>query len=281
MNLEHLYDHFRYMWHGFRTLSAEEQVKLEHSLRLLQRAQKLQSVYFMGKLEGIEADYLLAFGCPGRDVFKDRLFFYSQDSSDWFMLQEPKEWDGDLWSKIRAPFQGDPALKIEVNLGPGFELDEDLVPIQTDSKPFTLKEQNRLWFTMSKVLEEAALLPRGVLYQDTDGSHVINPFFNGLSLNESMKLCNYQHFRKPIYSTQDNLLRREDYSYFTDVYDTAEDILPKEKSYVVRHDLERNILTLRSLHWPGLVCFHRANSNIYGFYYYGDGIKNWDLMFRC
>jgi radial spoke head protein 9 len=31
--------------------------------------------------------------------------------------------------------------------------------------------------------------------------------------------------------------------------------------------------------WPGFIAYHRANSNIYGYAYFGDGIRNSDFEF--
>ncbi|XP_062542538.1 radial spoke head protein 9 homolog [Armigeres subalbatus] len=234
-------------------------------------------VYFFGKLEGLDAHYTLAFGCHGRDIFQDRKLFYSQNLCDWYLLLEPKHWSAD-WEFIKRPFQGDPAFKLEVELGPEFTLNEDQVPIEGETKKFSLKEQDRLWYAMTRILQEAALVPRGVLYHSTEGECIINPFYGGMDINESMKIVNYQHFRKPIYAAKENLLKREACSYFLDVFDTADDVIP-ERSFVATHDSERDVFVLKSLHWPGLCNFHRAGSNIYGFFYFGDGRKNWDMLF--
>ncbi|XP_065095218.1 radial spoke head protein 9 homolog [Ochlerotatus camptorhynchus] len=279
MNLDNLFDHLPYMAYAFRTLSTEERLKLEHSLRVLQRAQRLNSVYFLGKLEGTDADYILAFGCTGRDIFKSRRLFYSQNLCDWFLLLEPKHWSDD-WDRIRSPFRGDPAFNLQVDLGPEFTLDEDQVPIEGERRRFIVKEQDRLWFAVTKVLQEAAIVPRGVLYHSTEGDCVINPFFGGMNPDESIRMVNYQHFRKPINDVRENLLKREDCSYFVDVFDSAADgAIPKEKNFVVTRDRERDVFVLKSLYWPGMNNFHRVNSSVFGFFYFGDGNKNWDLLF--
>lgn len=279
MNLEKLFDHLPYMSYAFRTLSTDDRIKLEHSLRILQRGQHLNSVYFLGKLKGTDADYTLAFGCPGRDIFKDRKLFYSQNLCDWYLLLEPKCWSDD-WDLIRSPFRGDPAFKLQVDLGPDFTLDEDQVPIVGNPIRFIVKEQDRLWFAVTKVLQETALVPRGVLYHSTEGECVINPFFGGMNLSESIRMVNYQHFRKPMHDVKENLLKRDDCSYFTDVFDSAVDgVIPKGQSFVVTRDRERDVFVLKSLCWPGMSSFQRVNSDIYGFFYFGDGRKNWDLLF--
>lgn len=36
---------------------------------------------------------------------------------------------------------------------------------------------------------------------------------------------------------------------------------------------------MRNLAWPGFVGYSRANSRVFGYGYFGDGIKNIDLAF--
>ena len=38
-------------------------------------------------------------------------------------------------------------------------------------------------------------------------------------------------------------------------------------------------ITLRNLQWPGFVAYHRANTDVYGWCYFGNGLKNSDLPF--
>ncbi|XP_058813412.1 radial spoke head protein 9 homolog [Topomyia yanbarensis] len=279
MNLENLQDHLSYLSYAFRTLTTEEQMKLVHSLTVLQRMQRLDAVYFLGRLEGCEADYMLAFGCPDKDIFHDRKLFYSLDLTDWYQLLEPKNWSSN-WDQVQCSFRGDPAFRVEEDLGPSYTLDEDLVPVVEERIRPKMKEQNRLWFVISRILEEAAIVPRGVLYHCTEGRSVVNPFFRGISVNDSLKLHNYHHFRKPIGEPQENLLKRDDCSYFLDVFDPVDDLIPAEQSFAVTRDLQRDVFVMKSLHWPGMLNFHRSNSNVYGFFYFGDGRKNWDLLFK-
>ncbi|XP_053696608.1 radial spoke head protein 9 homolog [Sabethes cyaneus] len=279
MNYESLPEYLSYLSYGFRTLSSEEHFKLEHSLRNLQRAQQLNSVYFLGKLEGMEADYYLAFGCPGQDLFSGRKLFYSLNLIDWYLLLEPKSWTSD-WDQIKSMFRGDPAFQLTVDFGPQFTLDEDLVPIEGASRILVLKEQDRLWFVVSRLLEEAAVVPRGVLYHTTDGKSVINSFFDGMPVCDGVDLRNYHHFRLPVTEPRKNLLKRDKCSYFFDVFDPAVYCIPKVESFDLTRDPMRDVVLLKSLQWPGMVSFQRANSKAYGFFYFGDGRKNWNLMFK-
>lgn len=44
-------------------------------------------------------------------------------------------------------------------------------------------------------------------------------------------------------------------------------------------DTTKTVGILRNRVWPGFFAYNRANSQIYGNFYYGNGIKNTDLAF--
>lgn len=44
-------------------------------------------------------------------------------------------------------------------------------------------------------------------------------------------------------------------------------------------DTTKTIVNLRSLLWPGYFSYHKANTNKFGGYYFGNGMKNADLPF--
>lgn len=41
----------------------------------------------------------------------------------------------------------------------------------------------------------------------------------------------------------------------------------------------RKKVTVRNLVWPGYMTYHKTNTNVFGFCYFGDGLKNNDLPF--
>ena len=49
--------------------------------------------------------------------------------------------------------------------------------------------------------------------------------------------------------------------------------------WTVMKDATHTCGILRSRVWPGFVAFHRANSQIFGNFYFGNGVKNTDLPF--
>ena len=44
-------------------------------------------------------------------------------------------------------------------------------------------------------------------------------------------------------------------------------------------DTSETVSIIRSKLWPGYYAYHRVNTHIFGGVYYGNGIKNLDLLF--
>uniref|UniRef100_A0A182W1Z7 Radial spoke head protein 9 homolog n=1 Tax=Anopheles minimus TaxID=112268 RepID=A0A182W1Z7_9DIPT len=249
------------------TIPATLQLKLESSLTLLKQNHKLHKLFFLGRLEAQSINYLLAFGSPGVDLFHQRKFYYSRNGIDWLLLLEPSDWNED-WGRIWSEFTG--------NAGFAFKIRS----LAAGSPNVVVNEQDRLWYVMHAILREAVGVPRGALSMSSDKHVVLNPFFRGLNREELVELGNYQHFRRPEHSAEENLRGRPECNLSMDVLDPLEvDVLPMGKSFTLRMDDSDQLAMWSSLHWLGLIFFHKANTNMYGFIYNGDGRKNWDLPF--
>ncbi|XP_035893378.1 radial spoke head protein 9 homolog [Anopheles stephensi] len=251
----------------WRTIPTPLQLKLESSLTLLKQDHKLSKLFFLGQLEAHSINYLLAFGTPGVDLFQHRKFYYSRDGVGWILLLEPASWSED-WSRLWSEFTGNGSFAFKIR------------SLAAGSPSVMVNEQDRLWYVMHAILREAAGVPRGALRMSTDGQIVLNPFFQGLNREELGELGNYQHFRRPERSAEENLRGRKECNLAMDVFDPLEsDVLPEGKSFTLRMDDSDQLAMWSSLHWLGLDFFHKANSNVFGFLYNGDGRKNWDLPF--
>lgn len=100
---------------GFR-LTQRETALIENSLIILQSCNKLNHMFFWGRIETVENDYYyyIAFGFS-KDVLKDRKFFYSLNGYEWLMLPECKPELRKVALKCcKKKFQGDPANVEEV-----------------------------------------------------------------------------------------------------------------------------------------------------------------------
>ncbi|XP_052869963.1 radial spoke head protein 9 homolog [Anopheles cruzii] len=272
MEISNFAECVRNLAHFCHTIPTEACLKLESSLVLLKANQRLESLYLVGQLRGQSNVYWLAFGAPEMALFREQKFFYTRNGIDWFRLLEPTVWSDD-WSRIREQFTGDVCHVFQLELGRR--------PTE-EGAPACLEvlEQDRLWYVFRSLLREAACLPRGLLYWSDGKEVVLNPHFRGLTEDELSELSNYQHFRPPERDAETNLRGRHECNLSVDVFDRIEDVLPHGKSFVLRLDGTGRFAHCSSLYWLGLVSFTRARSaDLYGFYYVGDGCKNWDLPF--
>ena len=60
--------------------------------------------------------------------------------------------------------------------------------------------------------------------------------------------------------------------------DEVSEDMPKG-TWNVLSDTSETVAILRNKLWPGYYAYHRVNSHIFGGIYYGNGIKNLDLLF--
>lgn len=142
-----------------------------------------------------------------------------------------------------------------------------------------LKEEDRLACIVTQISEDSALMPRGCLSKRTDGKVVYAPDYRGLSPLEAIKLNNYVLYRTPKQSWNANLIKRPDYNYSKDIFDTTDAIQPGDRAFALSVDNDRGLAFVRSLFWPGMMFFHKFNSRKHGFCYFGDGRKNMDVLF--
>lgn len=129
------------------------------------------------------------------------------------------------------------------------------------------------------ISSECAIVPRGALTLRPDGLITFSSFFQGLNQMEASDPINYQLLRQPRTPCAENLIKRPDYNYSTDTFDTIASILPEGQSFTVNMDSDSGLSVVKSLYWPGMVFFHKLRSNAHGFCYIGNGLRNHDLLF--
>lgn len=129
------------------------------------------------------------------------------------------------------------------------------------------------------ISSECAVVPRGALTLRPDGLTTFSSFFQGLNHMEAFDLSNYQLLRQPKAPCAENLMKRPDYNYSTDTFDTIATILPEGQSFSVNIDPDSGLSVVKSMYWPGMVFFHKLQTNAHGFCYMGNGIRNHDLLF--
>lgn len=300
MNIEYFQESLELMsYSGAVLLNVEKTALIENSLILLQSNNKLSKIFFWGRITAIDADYYIAFGYS-KDCIRGRHFYFTINLHEWYRLPQA---DPDLYPlclRAESPFVGDISTIIEVTLvmyyriilsdvydfvlflyqDPKFTIDangENITP--TVPKVRSLKEEDRLACVLEMITEDSALMPRSSLTKQIDGRAVYNQAFRGLSMAEASRMENFQLFRRPQNKWNSNLLKRADYNYNTDIFDTVDCFVPQKYSFVVSVFDDRGLVLVRSLYWPGMTFFHKCQTRKHGFAYFGDGRRNNDLLF--
>jgi len=282
------------------TLNVEERMKLELSLLKLNETQQFEQILFWGRIEGIERDYYIALGLNfrGHYEFPVKKFFWSSNEFKFAELPAINNEYKDKVDTIRQPFTGRPEeilinvtgedeeqqeaprgeeeeVKENENRDPLADTDDE-AEIKVPPKNFT--ELDRLAYVVRAIDIDCTALPVGALKLSPTHELRYNDSFKGLSITEASDLKNYQHFRNPLSEEKKEFITRGDAIFQLNFLDPLDKDLPKG-CWSIHTDSSKTQVTVRSLLWPGYLTYHRANSNIYGFVYFGNGVKNSDLPF--
>lgn len=255
-------------------LSPEQKASLQTSLIILQDNQKFASVYFWGKILGVKDDYFIAQGVSN-DEFKERKVLYSKDCVHWGLLPPPTEEMKAKAKLAKGRFTGDPSYEIEhvevKRLGEG----EDAVE---EEETIMIKEEDRLSAVIADIDSDVRIVPRGAYVKSPTGQVYKNRSFEGLSVAEAAKLCNFMHFREAVKQSAKSLLVKASLDQSIDFMDPIDEDIPKG-SWSLQFERGSGLVTLRSLLWVGYVFYHVPGSREYGSIYVGSGEKNMDLPF--
>eukprot|EP01116_Phalansterium_solitarium_P019150 TRINITY_DN5261_c0_g1_i1.p3 TRINITY_DN5261_c0_g1~~TRINITY_DN5261_c0_g1_i1.p3 ORF type:complete len:130 (-),score=19.16 TRINITY_DN5261_c0_g1_i1:298-687(-) len=100
----------------------------------------------------------------------------------------------------------------------------------------------------------------------------------GLAASEAASLASYGHLRRAEALQRKSLLEREHLSKTLDFLDPLSDDIPRG-AWSIRRDATSNVVTIRSLQWPGSYAYHVAGTPNFGYAYFGFGEKNSDIGF--
>ncbi|KAL0267402.1 UNVERIFIED_CONTAM: hypothetical protein PYX00_009682 [Menopon gallinae] len=295
MNVNKLQSALDCIGYSGNTLSNEQWIVLHNALTVLQTENHFKNVYLWGIIQGQEADYYVAYGYE-QDALFGQKYYYSNNLIDWGVLPTPTEKTMQLTELCQLRFQGDPALVVEViddDPGPAPEDIEkkkleiclaggDAAEIEALEKQYstieTLKEEERLAATVGLINFDVVSVPRGALMKLADGKVVVNLAFEGLPMEESQELKNYVHYRKPVQRWNTNLLTRKDYNYALDFLDSVDIDLPKG-CWSMQYERGGKLSILRNIYWIGYTGYHWNATPDWGYFYVGNGRKNWDVPF--
>lgn len=255
-------------------LSPEQKAALQTSLVILQNENKFNRVYFWGKIFGVKDDYYIAQGV-NQDEFAGRKTFYSKDCVHWALLPPATEAMKTQSKLAKGRFTGDPSYEYEhvttKKVGEGEEATEE-------EETITIKEEDRLTSVISDIDQDVWIVPRASFTRTPTGQACCNRSFEGLSVSEAAKLCNYMHFREPVTLNQKPLLQRANLDKAIDFMDNLEEDIPRG-SWALQFERGSGLVVLRSLLWQGYVFYHVPGTRSFGSAYFGTGEKNLDLPF--
>jgi radial spoke head protein 9 len=276
MNIENFQENRQFMSHSGFSLTELEAGLIENSLIILQSQNKFRDISFLARIDTSTTHrYYIAFGYQ-RSIFKDRKYFYSLNAHQWMLLPDPKPKLFQLVSQMKTPLSGDPMNVESVCKNPIFIPDRDEVFKTCPRSQKDVKEEDRLACIVHMIMNESAIHPRGILYRQVTGHVTYNPCFKGLNHLQASEKINFQLFRYPLNNRNYNVTKREDYNYQTDFFDTIDDLIPTTCFSFAIND--RDVCLIRSLLWPGMTFFHKINSPFQGFFYFGNGLKNLDIL---
>lgn len=255
-------------------LSPEQKASLQTSLTTVQNNNKFSKVYFWGKILGVKDDYFIVQGVKD-DEFSERKTLYSRDCVHWGLLPPATEETKEKSHLAKGRFTGDPSFEFEhtevKKVGEGEEQTEE-------EETITIKEETRLAATIAEIDQEVRIVPRGSFVKTPTGQVFKNRSFEGLSVAEAAKLCNYMHFAEPTKLQEKSLLQKANLDKAIDFMDAIDEDVPKG-GWSLQFERGSTQVTLRSLLWHGYVFYHTPGAQDFGSIYVGSGEKNMDLPF--
>eukprot|EP00928_Gymnodinium_smaydae_P088230 TRINITY_DN72337_c0_g1_i1.p1 TRINITY_DN72337_c0_g1~~TRINITY_DN72337_c0_g1_i1.p1 ORF type:complete len:294 (-),score=75.41 TRINITY_DN72337_c0_g1_i1:84-965(-) len=275
---------------GGNVLNCQEITCLQAALGVLKSSERLQEVYFWGKIFGSgvggeqakgPSDYFICYGLSAPEFeFPAKTFFFACE--DFVFKPLPRLTD-ELADKIielglDAPITGVPDRVVEPPKEGEAEEAGDPAEEEAADKPKKLTEADCLAQIVAEIDFDTAVVPKGAYALNEEHSVIPSSGFRGLGLTESTALAKYVHFRPPTSVAALRALARSDIQFYSDFMDGVDGDLPKG-CWAVRQDPSLSTVTLRSLMWPGYIGYHAPGTNRFGGLYFGYGQKNRDLPF--
>lgn len=273
MNSRELHLDIDYVGSSGVVLTPEQKASMQTSLCILENQQKFDKVYFWGKILGINDDYFIAHGAQ-RNEFGERRFLYSTNAIHWKLLPPVTDEIKEKAKLIQSRFTGDPSYEFKHEIVKNAE-DEDSLP---STEEIFVKEEDRLSYVISEIELDARIVPRGAFLRTPNSEVHVNREFEGLSIAEAAKLCNYVHFTAARKRTLKLPPTKACTDPAIDFMQPIDEDIPKG-CWSLQFERGSGQVVLRSLYWLGLTFYHLPGTNKFGSIYWGLGQKNLDLPF--
>jgi radial spoke head protein 9 len=270
-------------------LSTEERVAVSSSVPTLASAGHYASVKLLGKITGVERDYLVCIGYAASNAAAPSAAWFSFNGMDWSLLPPLSATERSLAKKISGPLLGKPDFQFilpdpnppapKVAAVPA-EGEEEAAPAEEEASAaptVTILELQRLTAIVDDLISECSVVPRGAYVLNSLQEVVPNKLFVGLSGEDAGKLTSYLKASK-LGQLDATLLEKEHLSKSLDFAPSVADDVPRG-SWSLSRDVLTGVVLLRSLLWPGFVTFSVPESSVFGSFYCGNGCKNTDIGF--
>lgn len=289
MDIDRLTTDQQYLSHTGQNIPLEDFMKLKLALLSHRERHSPDRVEFWGRIKGFSNDYYIMVSTYEKRnlAFPERKFFWSNDSFKFAPLPEPSADDKQTLSTMNGYFTGehDKILKESASAtSDPLDLEDDDQIIARGNSSSRLTELDRLGYVVRQIDETCALVPYPSQVSAITGELSRNIGFKGLSVEELSNLQNYRHYRESdetkrlqIYGRQ-SLLPVESDKKAINTLECLKDDIPAQ-AWSLTLDPSKHVSYLRSFVWPGFVAYTRANTDVYGFVYMGEGRNNPDLAF--
>mmetsp|Transcript_4502 Transcript_4502/g.3941 ORF Transcript_4502/g.3941 Transcript_4502/m.3941 type:complete len:299 (+) Transcript_4502:69-965(+) len=287
-----------------RGLNLQEQCTVKSSLIEIKLNENFKSTRFWGKIFGIENDYLIIEATSMNHQIQHKYFFSIDGGLNFAQLPIVEPWMNAKCNKIAAMFTGitsyvyeDEELKDkseneddeneddeneeEANGGNEDEQDQEKKDSENDEPPkieYKLRELARIAWTISSINDECCIVPKDSLVLTSSKIMQKNRNFTGLNRNDANKLDSYLHFRTPRDPYSVSKYRKATAMNDTEFLDPITNDLPKGcwRLQSKSAGLEVNV---KNLLWPGFEFKYCVGDSQYVQGYFGNGIRQNDLVF--
>jgi radial spoke head protein 9 len=228
----------------------------------------------------MESDYYIAVGTNfhGNKGFPSRRFFWCTNQSYTFSeLPQPRTAARPIFDQLQILFQG-----VHTNVVVSADGHCDCLRLApntmhaTEGQPIT--ELDRLSFTVQQIDSNCSVVPKGSHKKTPLGEIHRNEAWEGCPMGDVAELSSYMYYRPVQSHEKQSMCDRKRDIFVADFLDCATLCEPRG-SWTVTRDSSARVGILRNRVWPGFFAYCQGNSQVYGTFYFGNGVKNNDLPF--
>jgi len=265
-------------------LNVPQRLAIRTSLSKLRISENNPDITFWGKISGSTRDYYIAQGTTSTDCIKKTYFVSSDEGINFSKLPEVDDFIQSKVVSVRGLFTGNPANIYKDPNAPAEEEEEEPEEDEGDEEKADdpskrkLTELERLSHTVQSIDNDTCVRPRGAFYMTPTGLIQENKAFSGFNSSGNKNLDNYLLFRDPQCGSTLSKMRKLGVTNNSAFLDPIAEDKPKGV-WVAQVDAGCTEARLRSLVWPGYEFKMQVLSNSYSGAYFGNGMKNEDVLF--